>query len=122
MTWLITSAVTNALVVIPLALIAYLIANYSKRPALAHLVWAAVLVKLLTPPIFTIPLPWQIDPQALIAQLNTPPSAKVVVEAKPTATPAPAPKLQLTAEKSQPKQGTVVRKPSMSSRKRATVP
>ena len=55
MTWLITSAVTNALVVIPLALIAYLVARYSKRPALAHLIWAGVLIKLLTPPIITIP-------------------------------------------------------------------
>lgn len=122
MTWLITSAVTNALVVIPLALIAYLVARYSKRPALAHLVWAAVLVKLLTPPIFTIPLPWQIDPQALLARLNEAPPPKTVVDVQlATARTAKAevPKPEIAAAKAQPKQGAVVRKPSMAARKRA---
>ena len=125
MTWLITSAVTNALVVIPLAVIAYLVARYSKRPALAHLVWAGVLVKLLTPPIITIPLPWQIDPQALLAKLNAPPPTPAVVEAKRA--PSPAPKLetvavQSIAPKAQARQGSVVHKPSLSARKIAPKP
>jgi beta-lactamase regulating signal transducer with metallopeptidase domain len=120
MTWLITSAVTNALVVIPLAMIAYLVARYSKRPALAHLVWAGVLVKLLTPPIITIPLPWQIDPQALLAKLNTPPPTLTVAEVKPV--PPPTLKLQTVAAKPQPKQGSVVHKPSLAARTRTTKP
>lgn len=122
MTWLITSAVTNALVVIPLALIAYLVARYSKRPALAHLVWAAVLVKLLTPPIFTIPLPWQIDPQALLAKLNEPAPVKTVVDVQPAAvstTKNNTPKPEIVADQAKPKEGSVVRKPSMAARKRA---
>lgn len=119
MTWLITSAVTNALVVIPLAAIAYLVARYSKRPALAHLVWAAVLVKLLTPPIFTIPLPWQIDPQALLARLNEAPPAQNVAEVKePTPAAASTPRLEPVAAKAPAKEGAVVRKPSMAARKR----
>ena len=126
MTWLITSAVTNALVVIPLALIAYLVARYSKRPALAHLVWAAVLVKLLTPPIVTIPLPWQIDPQAVLAKLNEPsPVPRDSASGAESTTRnrvsghAAAPKPEIAPKQVQAKRGAVVRKPSMSARKRA---
>src|SRR3954463_14548378 len=105
MTWLITSAITNALVVIPLAGVAWLIARYGKRPALAHLVWAAVLVKLLTPPIITVPIPWQIDPQALLAKLNARPTSTVVQTTTP-----PVPLIERPVEKPAAEHGTVVRK------------
>lgn len=108
MTWLITSALTNALVVIPLAGVAYLVAKHCQRPALAHLVWAAVLIKLLTPPIITIPIPWQIDPQALLAQLNHRPPTTTVKTHLPVAEP------ERPTEARPSGQGTVVRKLSIS--------
>lgn len=42
--------------------------SHPKRPALAHLLWLLVFVKLLTPPIVTIPvvpIPWQADTTAV---------------------------------------------------------
>ncbi len=49
-------AVINALVVIPLALVAALAGRLFRRPVLTHLLWVLVLVKLVTPPIWQIPL------------------------------------------------------------------
>lgn len=51
----------NAILVIPLALIALTVGRWSRRPALSHLLWTLVLVKLLTPPLINVPVGWQID-------------------------------------------------------------
>lgn len=51
----------NAILVIPLALIALAVGRWSRRPALSHLLWTLVLVKLLTPPLINVPVGWQID-------------------------------------------------------------
>jgi beta-lactamase regulating signal transducer with metallopeptidase domain len=116
MTWLITSAITNALVAIPLAGLAWLIATRCRRPALAHLVWVAVLVKLLTPPIIAIPLPWQIDPNSLVARLRARP-APAIVDDKVRQSEAAATR---TAEKTESIDGAVVRKQSLHRKPAAT--
>ena len=49
-------ALINALMIIPLALVAEGAGRVFRRPALTHLLWVLILVKLLTPPIYHIPL------------------------------------------------------------------
>jgi len=47
---------SNLLISLALALVAWAVHAYTKRPALAHLLWLLVLVKLVTPPVMTVPL------------------------------------------------------------------
>lgn len=49
-------ALMNAVMVIPLAIMAAIAGRFLRRPALSHLLWIAVLIKLLTPPIYQLPL------------------------------------------------------------------
>lgn len=49
-------ALFNAVLVIPLALVALTSARLFRRPPLTHLLWVLVLVKLLTPPVWQVPL------------------------------------------------------------------
>ena len=56
MSWLLIIGLKNAIFVMPLALLAFGIGRYSKRPALAHVLWLVVLVKLLTPPLVDVPI------------------------------------------------------------------
>lgn len=49
-------ALINAVVTVPLAAIAFGVGRLAQRPALTHLLWVLVLVKLLTPPVCQIPL------------------------------------------------------------------
>ena len=49
--------VSNALVVTVLALGVALLGRMWKNPAALHLLWLLVLVKFVTPPLFTVPLP-----------------------------------------------------------------
>src|SRR5262245_41278817 len=62
MTWLVTTGLTNALVAALLAVAAYGLGRWLKRPALTHVLWVLVLIKLLTPPVFPVPVGWRIDP------------------------------------------------------------
>ena len=50
MSWLVIIGLKNAVLVVPLALLAFGVGRFSQRPALAHVLWVVVLVKLLTPP------------------------------------------------------------------------
>jgi beta-lactamase regulating signal transducer with metallopeptidase domain len=61
MSWLLVVALKNTILVLPLAALALLTSRYFRRPALAHLLWVLVLVKLLTPPILDVPVGWQLD-------------------------------------------------------------
>jgi bla regulator protein blaR1 len=56
MSWLLIVGLKNAIFVAPLAFLAFGIGRYSKRPALAHVLWLVVLVKLLTPPLVDVPI------------------------------------------------------------------
>ena len=59
--WLVSTALTNAAGATLLAIIAWAIARWSRTPAVAHGLWAIVLLKLLTPPLIEVPLGWQFD-------------------------------------------------------------
>ena len=48
--------VSNVTVACFLALLAVVVHRFTKRPAIAHLLWLVVLVKLVTPPLFHLPL------------------------------------------------------------------
>src|SRR5436190_6129454 len=61
MSWLLVPLLKNAILVLPLALLALAAARWSRRPALAHLLWVLVLIKLVTPPIIDVPLGWRLD-------------------------------------------------------------
>ena len=94
MSWLLIVGLKNAILVAPLALLALGIGRYSKRPALAHVLWLIVLVKLLTPPLVDVPVGWRINVESLVAA-STPPRPVVAVEPAvessklPLACPAP---------------------------------
>ena len=49
-------AVSNVCIALVLAILAVIVESTAKRPALAHLLWLLVFVKLLTPPMVTIPI------------------------------------------------------------------
>lgn len=49
-------ALINAVMIVPLAFIAEVTGRVLRRPALTHLLWVLILLKLLTPPIWQIPL------------------------------------------------------------------
>ena len=68
MTWLVTTAVTNAVLVTFLAAIALVVGRLVRRPALVHLLWTVVLLKLLTPPVVELPIGWKIDPTSWTAE------------------------------------------------------
>lgn len=53
----------NALLATGLALFAALVARRWRRPALVHSLWLLVLLKLLTPPLVHVPLPWPGAPE-----------------------------------------------------------
>jgi bla regulator protein BlaR1 len=61
MSWLLVPLLKNAILVLPLALLALAAARWSRRPALAHLLWVLVLIKLVTPPLINVPLGWRLD-------------------------------------------------------------
>jgi bla regulator protein BlaR1 len=63
MTWLVTLGLTNAVLAALLAAAAYAIGRWAKRPALTHVLWVLVLIKLLTPPVFHVPIGLSVDPE-----------------------------------------------------------
>jgi beta-lactamase regulating signal transducer with metallopeptidase domain len=67
---------SNLVVAGLLAVAAWLVGRSGRRPVLAHALWVLVLVKLVTPPLVRIPLPWP---------------AMAVPESVETATPEPEP-------------------------------
>src|SRR5687768_13792602 len=67
MSWLLVIGLKNAILVLPLAALAAAASRWSRRPALAHQLWAIVLIKLLTPPLFDVPLGWHLDVERWIA-------------------------------------------------------
>ncbi len=61
MSWLLIVGLKNAIIVVPLAVAALAAGRGFRRPALAHVLWMLVLVKLLTPPLVDVPVGWSID-------------------------------------------------------------
>src|SRR5262245_34729365 len=58
------AALLNALLVVPLAVFAAAVSHLLRRPAVAHALWLLVLLKLLTPPLLRLPIPWVEDEAA----------------------------------------------------------
>jgi bla regulator protein BlaR1 len=65
MQWLVEVGLSNALAVVVLAIVAWVAGRISRRPAVTHALWLLVLLKLLTPPIIELRLPWAIARTAI---------------------------------------------------------
>jgi len=59
MYWLAEMAINNALVATALALVIFLVTRCIRKPVLCHALWVLVLLKLVTPPIVSVPVPDQ---------------------------------------------------------------
>src|SRR5436190_20199656 len=60
LSWLMTTALINAALATLLALVALVISRLVRSPALTHLLWVVVLLKLLTPPLIHVPIAWKL--------------------------------------------------------------
>ncbi len=60
MAWFLTTALSNAAVVALLAGPVWLLTRWARRPALTHALWVLLLVKLVTPPLAVVSLPWEV--------------------------------------------------------------
>jgi beta-lactamase regulating signal transducer with metallopeptidase domain len=59
---LLNVGISNAVAAVVLALLAFAVDRVFRRPALSHIAWLLVLLKLVTPPLVQIPLPWPSEP------------------------------------------------------------
>jgi beta-lactamase regulating signal transducer with metallopeptidase domain len=78
---LVSVGLANAAVAAVLALLAVAAGRLARRPAVAHVLWLLVLVKLVTPPLWTVSLPWAVASTA-------PPEGAVVLVTAEAAEPA----------------------------------
>jgi beta-lactamase regulating signal transducer with metallopeptidase domain len=74
MSVLLTIALSNLLVASVFALLALGAARMSCRPALAHGLWLLFFVKLLTPPLFSVPVGWIASMQVSSIETTVPPA------------------------------------------------
>src|SRR5262245_21356051 len=58
---LLEMVLSNAAVATVLAILAAVVSQLSRRPALTHSLWLLVLLKLVTPPLMPVQLPWSLD-------------------------------------------------------------
>src|SRR5262245_30012685 len=56
MSWFLGVALGNSLIVAPLAGLVLLFSRLCRRPALVHFLWVIVLLKLITPPLLSVPV------------------------------------------------------------------
>src|SRR6267142_893777 len=61
MNWLVSIGLINAVLVTLLAAAACAAGRFWRQPALGHVLWVVVLLKLLTPPLVEIPVGWKLD-------------------------------------------------------------
>jgi len=78
MAFLLETALSNLIVATLLAGLAALAGWWGRRPAVTHALWLLVLLKLVTPPLFYVPIDW---PAALPQQAQNDVEAPVRVEA-----------------------------------------
>jgi beta-lactamase regulating signal transducer with metallopeptidase domain len=90
---LLNVGISNAIAAVVLALLAFAVDRVFRRPALSHCFWLLVLLKLVTPPVVHVPLPWPsepVRPSVTVPQTvpaveetddSTPPSPTVVIPA-----------------------------------------
>lgn len=92
MQWLVEVGLSNALAAAVLALAAWLVGKLWRRPAVTHALWLLVLLKLLTPPIIELPLPWSITRTvAFDSEIPTAPKALPAVRSPHRQEPAHVP-------------------------------
>jgi beta-lactamase regulating signal transducer with metallopeptidase domain len=68
----------NAAAATVVALIVAGVARLAHRPALVHTLWVLVLLKLLTPPLIPVTLPWAADPEVVPVTDEPTPTAEVM--------------------------------------------
>jgi bla regulator protein BlaR1 len=85
---LLSIALSNAVVAILLALIAAAVARFCRRPALRHALWLLVLLKLITPPLVPLSLPWPRTEEAEPATAEPPPPTVTLPPATEPAEPS----------------------------------
>ncbi len=74
-------ALSNAAVSAVLAALALVVGRLCRRPALTHALWLLVLLKLVTPPIWHVPVPWPRKAPLVTAELpNAPPTVDPIPE------------------------------------------
>ena len=76
--FLLQFVVGNVLVAAPLALVAYLVQRSQRVPTVAHVLWLLVLVKLVTPPLLTlpvVPIPTTTEPAVVPIPTTTEPAS-----------------------------------------------
>ena len=70
MTWLVQTLLSNAVLVGLLAIPVWGVTKTVRRPALTHALWTLLLLKLITPPIVPVALPWEIQLPSSIEHLS----------------------------------------------------
>ena len=86
-------SLSNIVMALMLALVAGLVGRCCRRPALTHALWLLVLLKLVTPPLVWLPLPWpQEEPAAAPASPRQVEIAQVVPAPVPEEPPPLLPK------------------------------
>jgi beta-lactamase regulating signal transducer with metallopeptidase domain len=77
---------SNAIAAVVLAVVLAGVAAVCRRPALVHSLWALVLLKLVTPPIISVPVPWPAPaPAPTLTTIPPPASIPVPLEEPPSA-------------------------------------
>ena len=66
MSQLIEIGLTNAALATGLAVLAAAVERLGRRPALGHALWLLVLIKLITPPLVGLPVPWPAAPRPAV--------------------------------------------------------
>jgi beta-lactamase regulating signal transducer with metallopeptidase domain len=85
----------NALLATVLALLVAGVARACRRPALAHALWLLVLLKLVTPPLIHIPLPWPSASPEVVDPVPEPPLAELDLPPMPAdGSSDPAPEME----------------------------
>ena len=75
---LIEIGLSNIAMAAALAVVAVIVGRLVRRPALTHSLWLLVLIKLITPPLFFVPLPFLTAQAAEVK--DTKPDAMVLAE------------------------------------------
>lgn len=91
MTILLNVLLINAIVVVPLAAAAWLASRLLRRPALTHVLWVLILIKLVTPPFFR--LPFSISIPVATESVSTPPQIAAPVANSVAVSESPVPEM-----------------------------
>ncbi len=116
MSQLIEIGLTNAALATGLAVLAAAVERLGRRPALGHALWLLVLIKLITPPLVGLPVPWPAAPRpAVVTPEKAAPHAKAPAA---SARPAQAAAIKIASRVSHPSpRGEPLRKAAPSPRR-----